>query len=247
VQAPDAEPGKKKERRPYHLSLVIDRSGSMSGEPLVEAVRCARHIVDRLDVTDVASLVVFDDRVKTLTPARPVGDRSVLYAALAGNANAGDTIETSAIAACCAEAAERGVSTSTYGLGHDFNEELMVEMARRGNANHYYGDTPTDLFEPFAEEFDFISKLYARHVRLALTVPPGVKITLINDYPLEAREGFPLICLPDVPFGAEACRPCDRHHISVLHLLRCVGIVSRNLRSLERSSGFDRLGANIVA
>ena len=41
----------------------------------LHAVRCARHIVDRLDPTDQASLVVFDDRVKTLVGAQPVGDR----------------------------------------------------------------------------------------------------------------------------------------------------------------------------
>ena len=47
VQA-DPDPATTKQRKPYHLSLVIDRSGSMSGEPLRAAVRCARHIIDRL-------------------------------------------------------------------------------------------------------------------------------------------------------------------------------------------------------
>ena len=242
VQAPDPDPAQKKDRKPYHLSLVIDRSGSMSGEPLMEAVRCAKHIVDRLESTDVASLIVFDDRVKTLAPAKPVGDRKALYAALAhvhsggstnlnggwqagaasiiddtksaalarvillsdGNANVGDTTDTNEIAAFCADAAEKGVTTSTYGLGRDFNEELMVEMGKRGGGNHYYGDTAADLFEPFAEEFDFISNLYARQVRLSLAAPDGVKITLLNDYQVEQREGFPLIRLPDIPLGAEA-------------------------------------------
>jgi Ca-activated chloride channel family protein len=82
IQAPDADPAQQKVRRPYHLSLVIDRSGSMSGAPLAEAVRCAAHIVDRLEPTDIASLVVFDDHVTTLAPAQPVGNRSVLHAAL---------------------------------------------------------------------------------------------------------------------------------------------------------------------
>lgn len=242
VQAPDPDPALKKERKPYHLSLVIDRSGSMSGEPLFEAVRCAKHIVDRLESTDVASLIVFDDCVKTLAPAKPVGNRKALYAALAhvrsggstnlhggwqtgaaeildgvkqaalarvillsdGNANVGETTDTDEIAALCADAAEKGVTTSTYGLGRDFNEDLMVEMGKRGGGNHYYGDTAADLFEPFAEEFDFISNLYARHVRLALAAPEGVKITLLNDYPVEQRDGFPLVRLPDIPLGAEA-------------------------------------------
>ena len=48
VQAPDAVETEKKARKPYHLALVIDRSGSMSGPPLAEAVRCAKHITDQL-------------------------------------------------------------------------------------------------------------------------------------------------------------------------------------------------------
>jgi Ca-activated chloride channel family protein len=242
IQAPDTLPGEKKERKPYHLSLVIDRSGSMSGAPLAEAVRCARHIIDRLEASDLASLVVFDDRVKLLAAARPVADRKLFHAALAqvhsggstnlhggwrsgadsilplapeaalarvillsdGNANVGETTDANEIAALCADAAAKGVSTSTYGLGRDFNEDLMVAMARKGQGNHYYGDTASDLFEPFAEEFDLISSLYARKLRLSLAAPQGVKITLLNDYPVEDRDGFPVIRLPDIPFGAEA-------------------------------------------
>lgn len=242
IQAPDPDPTQQKVRGPYHLSLVIDRSGSMSGEPLFEAVRCAKHIVDRLEPSDIASLVVFDDRVKTLAPAQPVGNRKALYAALAqigpggstnlhggwktgaetllpqakeaalarvillsdGNANVGETTDTAAIAALCAEIAASGVTTSTYGIGRNFNEELMVEMAKKGHGNPYYGDTAADLFEPFAEEFDLIANLYARHVRLSLTTPEGVKIKLLSDYPVEDRDGFPAIQMPDIPFGAEA-------------------------------------------
>ena len=39
---------------------------------------------------------------------------------------------------------------------------------------------------------------------MALAAPEGVKITLLNDYPVEQREGFPLVRLPDIPLSAEA-------------------------------------------
>ena len=95
------------------------------------------------------------------------------------------------------------MTTSTYGLGRHFNEELMVEMAKQGQGNPYYGATAADLFEPFAEEFDLIANLYARRLRLSVTAPEGVRLELRNDYPVEAREGFPAILLPDLPLGAE--------------------------------------------
>ena len=80
----------------------------------------------------------------------------------------------------------------------------MIAMARAGGGNHYYGDTAADLFEPFAEEFDLISNLYARQVRLSIAPCPGVGMKVLNDYPLDARAGVPAISLPDIPWGAEA-------------------------------------------
>jgi Ca-activated chloride channel family protein len=51
-------------------------------------------------------------------------------------------IET--IAQQCGVMASEGVRTSTYGLGHDFNEELMAAMARKGRGNAYYGSCLDD-------------------------------------------------------------------------------------------------------
>jgi len=196
---------------------------------------------DRPASGDTAALVAFDDKVRTLVPAGPVGDGQKLRQALAqiheggstnlhggwkegadgltslaaeaaiarvillsdGNANVGE-VDLQTIAGQCAAAAQAGVTTSTYGLGRQFNEDLMVAMAKNGLGNHYYGDSAADLLEPFAEEFDLISSLFARHLKLSLGAPEGVKIRLLNDYTVEEREGFPLVRLPDLPWGAEA-------------------------------------------
>jgi Ca-activated chloride channel family protein len=244
IQAPDVNPtypAEINQRPPYHLALVIDRSGSMSGEPLHEAKRCARHIIDQLKPDDRASLVQFDNRVQILVPAQPVADRTALHRALQiieeggttnlhggweaggqslleyiqqvglsrvillsdGNANVGLT-EPERIIQQCAQFADRGVTTSTSGLGSGFNEDLMVAMAKAGQGNHYYGATAQDLFEPFAEEFDLIANLYAGKVRLTLGTPEGVKARLLNDYVVEDQRGFPVIRLPDLAWGAEA-------------------------------------------
>ena len=116
-----------------------------------------------------------------------------------GQANEGLT-DAAAISAQCAEWAARGVTTSTYGLGNSFNEELMVAMARAGGGNHYYGDTAEDLMDPFQQELELLSNLCLRDLRLAAAGPDGVELQVVNDLP-PVEGGWRL---PDLAWGAEA-------------------------------------------
>lgn len=61
-------------RPPVYVSLVIDRSGSMSGKPLKHALAAAELLVRSLRPQDVVSVVVYDDKVDTIVDPQPVGD-----------------------------------------------------------------------------------------------------------------------------------------------------------------------------
>jgi Ca-activated chloride channel family protein len=69
-------------RAPVNLALVIDKSGSMAGEKVVRAREAALEAVRRLAAADIVSLVVFDSQVRTLVPARRVGDGRALEQAI---------------------------------------------------------------------------------------------------------------------------------------------------------------------
>jgi len=61
-------------RQPVNLSIVLDRSGSMSGDRIERAKEAAIEAVSRLGPDDILSLVVYDTTASTLIPARRVGN-----------------------------------------------------------------------------------------------------------------------------------------------------------------------------
>src|SRR5262245_12081460 len=153
-----------------------------------------------------------------------------------GQANEGRT-DAAAISEQCAQWAARGVTTSTYGLGNSFNEELMVAMARAGGGNHYCGDTAEDLMDPFQQELELLGNLCLRDLRLSVRVPDGVQVEMVNDLP--TVEGA--WRLPDLAWGAQAW--------AVLRLkvsrtaLRPIGSAMEVLRVLV--TGFSLAGEDV--
>ena len=65
-------------RLPLNLCLVIDRSGSMEGEPLEYVKRACGHVVDLLDPNDILSIVTFEERVDIVMPARRVVNKGLV-------------------------------------------------------------------------------------------------------------------------------------------------------------------------
>jgi Ca-activated chloride channel family protein len=78
-------------RPPVNLTLVLDRSGSMSGDKIEHAKAAAIEAVRRLAPDDVFSLVVFDHEVNTLVPACRVGDRRDLESRIRSIVSRGNT------------------------------------------------------------------------------------------------------------------------------------------------------------
>lgn len=90
-----------------NLALVLDRSGSMSGERLEYAKLAAQHVIDLLSDQDRAALVVYDDEVNLLSPSLHVTDanRAELKQALSHVQTGGSTNLSSGWLAGCQEVA----------------------------------------------------------------------------------------------------------------------------------------------
>lgn len=72
--------------------------------------------------------------------------------------------------------AAAGVSTSTLGVGDDYNENLMEAVARSGDGNYYYVESPAQLPNIFRAELQGLSATAGVDVTLALEPLAGVTV-----------------------------------------------------------------------
>jgi Ca-activated chloride channel family protein len=216
VQAPDLPTDIALEHTPKRLALVVDRSGSMQGKPLREALRCVMHIAAHLTPQDQLSLVVYDDQVDVMVPLQHLTSVNAVQQAVDsvqsggstdlfsgwlqgaeqleggnaravsrvillsdGQANHGKT-HISDIEPHCQAWLEKGVSTTTVGLGRGFNEDLMIAMANAGGGQQYYGQTAEDLYDSFDQELALLKAMYLRNLCLKLIPAPGVIVEMLS-------------------------------------------------------------------
>jgi Ca-activated chloride channel family protein len=70
---------------------------------------------------------------------------------------------------------EEGISVSTMGLGLDYNEDLMVQLAQRSDGNHFFIEKAEDLAKVFNFEFDDVLSVVAQEVVITINVSPEVR------------------------------------------------------------------------
>lgn len=76
-------------------------------------------------------------------------------------------------------AAQRGIAITTVGLGLDYDEVLMGQIAATSGGRYRYVEAPDKLATFFKEELGRIDSIYGRHATATLTAGPGVKIDAV--------------------------------------------------------------------
>ena len=97
-----------------------------------------------------------------------------------GQTNVG-LLDTTRISEQVSALASAGVTTTTVGLGADFNEELMTAIAQAGHGNAHYGERAIDLAETFDAEIGLLSQLQWRNVELSI-FGGSAHIEMLNTY-----------------------------------------------------------------
>ena len=63
------------------------------------------------------------------------------------------------------------VSVSTFGVGHEFNEYLMHDLAEAGAGNYYYIQKPADIVSDFGSEITTLMSVAAQNSIVTVTFP----------------------------------------------------------------------------
>ena len=248
--------------KPLNISIVIDRSGSMSGHPLEEAKKSAIMMVQNMTNKDRISIVTYDDFADVIVPSTFCSNKETIIEAIVsirtggttnlhegwllgaeevakyknnksinrvlllsdGNANRGLT-DINEISSQCSGLADTGITTSTYGLGIQFNEYLMIEMANNGLGQSYYGETAEDLLDPFKEEFELLQNIVATNIQLKYKSPKFINTKLMNNFRRDDQKSCWF--MPDIAKDGEGWAlfkiNIDKSHIKAkaIEVIRC--------------------------
>lgn len=115
-----------------------------------------------------------------------------------GQANVGIT-DVTELSQHASELFERGVSTSTFGIGNSFNEHLLESMANHGGGNYYYIDNDQRITELLMEEFKDLAAVTLKNVILEFNFPEGVSAELLGDWRMEMGGNRLIVNLSDLP------------------------------------------------
>ena len=109
-----------------------------------------------------------------------------------GQANVGLT-KTDEIVSQALGLAEHRISTSTIGIGDDFNEDLLMPMAEAGGGNAWHVETPEDMERIFSVELEGLIAQVAHTVTLGLVPSDGVRLSdVLNDFELNETGRYKL-------------------------------------------------------
>lgn len=248
-----------KPRVPLNISLVLDRSGSMSGEKIRYARQAAKFLIDQLNSTDYLSIVNYDDQVEVSSPSQPLKNKEALKSVIDkisdrgstnlsggmlegynqakttrkegyvnrvllltdGLANQGITDPAALKRLAENKYKEEGIALSTFGLGADYNEDLLTTLAETGRANYYFIDSPDKIPQIFASELKGLLSVVAQNAWAEISIPQDMECVNVYGYPYEVKNGKVLIRFNDLYANDEK---------AILIKLRSKGTYTGNLR-----------------
>ncbi|MFN2245299.1 MAG: vWA domain-containing protein [Anaerolineae bacterium] len=193
---------------PLNLSLVLDKSGSMSGQKIQNLREAAKLVVDRLGPQDTISIVAFSDRKYLIAESQPVTDRADLQKKIDRIRDGGGTAISGGMGQGLAEldkalapdrvsrmllltdgqtfgdekqclklgekAGTSGIVVNALGLGDDWNEDLLDDIAEASGGVADFIDSPDKIVAFFEQAVKSMQDTVVQNAQLVLRLASGV-------------------------------------------------------------------------
>ncbi|MDP3719463.1 MAG: VWA domain-containing protein [Acidobacteriota bacterium] len=165
--------------------------------------------------------------------AEPRGALSKVLLLTDGLANHG-VVDHGEMIASASRLRQEGIVTSTFGVGADFDEELLSRLATEGGGHFYFIEKAKQIPDLFASELGETLEVVAREVVFEVACDPGVEAMVLNELPSGQADGRLRVQCGDLvadqelvlivavafkgasPEGAQLgvqCRVSDRDHV----------------------------------
>lgn len=87
------------------------------------------------------------------------------------------------------ELRERGIPTSTLGVGDDFDERLLRDMAHEGGGNFYFIDSAAQIADILTSELGETLETVVRSAAMDVTLPEGADAEVLSRFRSNQRRG----------------------------------------------------------
>jgi len=113
-----------------------------------------------------------------------------------GLANEGVT-SLSEVAALAESLSKKGVQVTTFGMGADFDEDMMTRIADASGGNYYFIESAAQTAGIFEKERYALSSVVGRKSSITLTLPEDVSLIDIYGYSYKKHGNLVTVDLPD--------------------------------------------------
>lgn len=103
------------------------------------------------------------------------------------------------LASIAAQKRGEGITTTTFGVGMDYNEDLLTRMANEGGGSFYFIDNPDQAAGLFAEELTDLYNVVGQNLTVAIETETDVRaVKQLYDYPRSEERGALVYQLGDL-------------------------------------------------
>ncbi len=197
---------------PVAFVLVIDTSGSMAGQKIVDARRSALSMLDQMREQDQVAVIRFATDANVVVPMMPVGSarhrarNQIERMSAAGNTDIANALRTAAsvldatyregprrivlvtdgrdtsgaprhmASSVAAQQSASGVTVSALGIGHDYDDAYLADLASAGRGNYEYLRDSSALDQFLAKEIRETARTTIVSAVAEIDTPRGVRV-----------------------------------------------------------------------